>query len=63
MILATIFINVEEPLITITLNPNSVTAKIIKVYNINGNEVPLDTKNELIILLYNNGYKKKVIQH
>ena len=36
---------------------------VIKAYNLQGVEVPIDTKDELIILLYNNGKTEKVIQY
>ncbi len=35
--------------------------KIVKAYNLQGIEVPINTQNELIILLYSNGFSQKVI--
>ena len=50
-------------IITSLSNQLQETATIVKAYNLQGIEVPTDTKDELIILLYSNGKTEKVIQY
>jgi Leucine-rich repeat (LRR) protein len=37
-------------------------ATVLKAYNLQGIEVPLDTQDQVIILLYSNGKREKVLQ-
>lgn len=46
--------------ITSTPTTQQIKSTIIKAYNLQGIEVPIDTKNQFIILLYDNGQTKKV---
>lgn len=51
-----------EPTITSTNEFVSEKSKILKAYNTQGREVSIDTKGELIILLYSDGTTEKVFQ-
>lgn len=48
---------------TSLLNYNQHSSAVVKAYNLQGVEVPIDTKNELIILFYNDGKTEKIIQY
>ena len=47
-----------DPL-SITETQSTEKAQILKAYNLQGQEVPVNTKGEVIILLYDNGTREK----